>query len=195
VRRELLGRCERLISAQEWPDKLRAAYKSGKEPESGLAFACAEILRIDLWPIAMKRLQKAPHDQTLYFDLMRTSDRSRRQEVVAFAEDNLPLDRLASGPALELGLGDDWEARGALDCMLQEIEREGPFSDILVAAAMRSPVIRHRLQACAILLDRDPESWGELIEDALNLTLGDEPDEDVREQLQSLGRRLTAGEP
>jgi hypothetical protein len=60
---------------------------------------------------------------------------------------------------------------------------------------MRSPVIRHRLQACAILIDRDPESWGELIEDALNLTLGDEPDEDVREQLQSLGRRLTAGEP
>jgi hypothetical protein len=195
VRRELLGRCERLISAPDWPDKLRAAYKAGKVPESGLAFACAEILRIDLWPIAMKRLQKAPHDQMLYFDLMRTADRSRRQEVIAFAEDHLPLDRLASGPALELGLGEDWEARGALDCLLQEMERQGPYSDILVAAAMRSPVIRHRLQACAILLDRDPESWGELIEDALNLTLGDEPDEDVREQLQSLGRRLTAGEP
>jgi hypothetical protein len=195
VRRELLGRCERLMSAPEWPDRLRAAYKTGKEPASSLAFACAEVLRVDLWPIAMKRLQKAPHDQTLYYDLMRTSDRDRRRQVIAFAEQHLPLDRLASGPALELGLGDDWEARGALDCLLQEMERAGPFSDILVAAAMRSPVIRHRLQACAILIDMDPESWGERIEDALNRTLGDEPDEDVREQLQSLGRRLTAGEP
>jgi hypothetical protein len=195
LRRELLGRCERLASAPQWPDKLRAAYKSGKEPESGLAFACAEILRVDLWPIAMKRLQRAPHDQTLYYDCMRTRDRERRLQVIAFAEENLPLDRIATGPALELGLGDEWEARGALDCLLQEMERAGPFSEVLVAAAMRSPVIRHRLQACAILVDIDPESWGELIEDALNLTLGDEPDEDVREQLQSLGRRLTAGEP
>lgn len=195
VRRELLGRCERLMSAPEWPETLRAAYKSGKEPTSSLAFVCAETLRVDLWPIAMKRLQWAPHDQTLYFDLMRTSDRNRRQQVIDFAEKNLPLDRLASGPALELGLGDDWEARGALDCLLQEMERNGPFSDVLVAAAMRSPVIRHRLQACAILIDMDPESWGERIEDALNRTLRDEPDEDVREQLQSLGRRLTAGEP
>jgi len=195
VRRELLGRCERLLSAPEWPDRLRAAYKAGKEPASGLAFSCAEILRVDLWPIAMKRLQKKPHDQAIYYDLMRTTDLARRGEVIAFAEDHLPLDRIASGPGLELGLGDDRDARGALDCLLQEMERQGPFSDILVAAAMRSPVIRHRLQACGILIDRDPESWGDLIEDALNLTLGDEPDEDVREQLQSLGRRLTTGEP
>jgi len=195
VRRELLGRCERLMNAPQWPDKLRAAYKAGKEPASNLAFACAEVLRVDLWPIAMKRLEKAPHDQGLYFDLTRTTDRTRRAQVIAFAEDHLPLERIASGPGLELGLGTDWEARGALDCLLQEMERLGPFSDILVAAAMRSPVIRHRLQACTILIDMDPETWGERIEDALNLTLGDEPDEDVREQLQSLGRRLTAGEP
>jgi len=195
VRRELLGRCERLMTAPEWPEKLRAAYNAGNEPISTLAFACADVLRVDLWPIAMKRLHKAPHDQMLYFDLMRTSDRSRRQQVIDFAEKNLPIERLASGPALELGLGGDWEARGALDCLLQEMERAGPFSDVLVSTAMRSPVIRHRLQACAILIDMDPESWGERIEDALNLTLGDEPDEDVREQLQSLGRRLTAGEP
>jgi hypothetical protein len=195
VRRELLGRCERLMSAPEWPERLRAAYKAGKEPAAGIAFACAEILRVDLWPLAMKRLRKAPHDQGLYFDLLRTGDRTRRAQVMAFAEGNLSLERIATGPALELGLGDDWEARGALDCLLQEMEREGPFSDVLVAAAMRSPVIRHRLQACAVLIDLDPEAWGARIEDALHQTLGDEPDEDVREQLQSLGRRLTAGEP
>jgi len=195
VRRELLGRCERLMSAPEWPDRLRAAYKRGKEPATSLAFECAQVLRVDLWSIGIKRLANAPYDQELYFDLLRTGDRSRRAQVIDFAERNLPLDRIATGPALELGLGDDWEPRGALDCLLQEMERAGPYSEVLVAAAMRSPVIRHRLQACTILIDIDPESWGSHIEDALHDTLGDEPDEDVREQLQSLGRRLTAGEP
>ncbi|MHA1538095.1 MAG: hypothetical protein ACTSUD_11120 [Alphaproteobacteria bacterium] len=195
LRGELIGRTERVLSAPEWAERLRAAYRAGAEPQSGLAIACAEVLGVDLWEIGFRRLAKAPHEQQLYYDLLRTNDARKREKIIAFAEANLPLERIGSGPALELGLGDDWDVRGCLDFVLQEIERRGPYSERLMVAAMRSPVIRHRLRACQILAAMEPEGWGPLVEGALNACLGDEPDEDVRGELESLGRRLTTGEP
>ena len=195
LRRELIGRSERVLRAPEWANRVRTAYQAGAEPRSGLAFSCAEVLGINLWEIGFKQLKKAPHDQKLYYDLLRTSDSRKRQTIIDFAEVNLPLDQIGCGPALELGLGDDWDVRGCLDFVLQEIERRGPYSARLTVAALRSPVIRHRLQACQIMAAMEPESWGPQVETALNASLGDEPDEDVRGELESLGRRLTTGEP
>lgn len=195
LRRELIGRAECVLRAPQWAERVRNAYQAGAEPGSGLAFTCAEVLGVDLWEIGFKRLKKAPHEEKLYYDLLRTSDARKRQKIIDFAEANLPLAEIGSGPALELGLGDDWDVRGCLDFVLQEIERRGPYSEPIMAAALRSPVIRHRLQACQILAATEPEAWGPQVESALNASLGDEPDEDVRDELGSLGRRLTTGEP
>lgn len=193
VRRELLGQCERILRDPDWPDRLRAAYAGAAEPAATLAHACAEVLRVDLWNIAMARLKKAPHAQRLYIDLLRTGDRRRRQTVMSFAERHLPLAKLGAGPALELGLGDDWELSGCLDVLLQEMARRGPYHEVLAATGLRSPVIRHRLHACAVLAGRAPESWGDRVEAALQVSLTDEPDEDVRKELETLGKRLTEG--
>lgn len=195
LRRELIGRSERVLRAPHWANEVRNAYRAGVEPASDLAFACGQVLGIDLWEIGIKRLRKAPHDQKLYYELLRTNDSRKRQTVISFAEANLPLAEIGSGPALELGLGDDWDVRGCLDFVLQEMERRGPYSEPIMAAALRSPVIRHRLQACQIMAAMEPQGWGPHVETALNASLGDEPDEDVRDELESLGRRLTTGEP
>ena len=195
LRRELITRSEHVLRSPQWAGKLRDVYMTGEEPRSGLAFACAEVLGIDLWEIGFKRLKKAPHEEKLYYDLLRTNDARKRQTIIDFAEANLPLEQIGCGPALELGLGDDWSVRGCLDFVLQEIERRGPYSAPLTVAALRSPVIRHRLQACQVMAAMEPEAWGPLVETALNASLGDEPDEDVRSELESLGRRLTTGEP
>ena len=85
---------------------------------------------------------------------MRTDTPDRLARVVAFAEAHLPLDGIASGPADELGLGPAFQAHGCLDTLLQEMRRDGVYSPALVAAGLRSPVVRNRNMATNALEGR-----------------------------------------
>jgi hypothetical protein len=119
----------------------------------------------------------------------RPEDRDRIRRVIAFAEANLPLDEIASGPSNLIGLGSAYGAHRCLDFVVQEMRRHSVFSPRLVAAALRSPVVRNRNLAVAALENHPIEEWGpELARDLLRAASA-EPDEQVRERMEAVAAR------
>jgi hypothetical protein len=112
--------------------------------------------------------------------------------VIDLAEARLPLDRIATGAGDLLGLGSEFGAHGCLDSVLQEMRREGVFSNKLVAAGLRSPVVRNRNMALTALGKHAVSEWGPEVRGALRLLLADEPRDDVRARVQAQAARLSS---
>jgi hypothetical protein len=120
---------------------------------------------------------------------MRTDDLERIRRVIAFAEANLPLDEIATGPSDELGLGPAYSAHSCLDFIVQEMRREEVFGVRLVAAALRSPVVRNRNMAVAALEQHPVEEWGSSLIGDLRRAAAEEPDEELRERIKAVAAR------
>jgi|GEM_PF-7001071 len=99
---------------------------------------------------------------------------------------HLPLDKIATGPADELGLGTGFEAHGCLDTMLQEMKREActaPCWWLLVCgvrwyatATWRSTPLKDDRSACG----------GEMVVRAVKQVVTEEPRDDIRVRLTAL---------
>ncbi|HWP44097.1 MAG TPA: limonene hydroxylase, partial [Blastocatellia bacterium] len=168
---------------------VREAYLSESHQDQYLAWSLAEAVGIDLWEDAFARLEREPIDSMLYFQLMRTDDLSRVRRVIEFAEQRLPLTDIATGPEDAVGFGPEYKAHDCLDFILQEMKREGVFSDPLIAVGLRSPVIRNRNMAAAALEAHPVSAWGERIREALHKTVNDECSEELRERFRGLINR------
>ncbi len=86
-------RCDAILAHPRWPEVVRAGFRDGV-----WVWDLAEAVEVDLFEDAFARL-----DEFVFGDvwhLMRDDARSAR--VVRWAEAALPLDELASGPALHL---------------------------------------------------------------------------------------------
>jgi hypothetical protein len=90
-----------------------------------------------------------------WYFVMQTDALERIDRVVALAEERLPLEQIATGPADELGLGPKFEHHSALDFVLQDLSRFPGKGWPLVRAALRSPVVRNRNMAVRALA-----AWG-----------------------------------
>ena len=102
------------------------------------------------------------------------------------AERSVNWSPIATGPADLLGLGPEFELHACLDALLQHMQRPGVFSVPIVAAALRSPVVRNRHLAAAALEAHLGQLHQPAIRAALALTLADE----VHEELQHKWRTL-----
>jgi hypothetical protein len=151
-----------------------------------LAWQLAPIVGVDLWEAGFAHLAANPLDAGLYWKLLRTNEVARIQRVLAFAEEHLPLAKIASGPGVEMGLGPGYEAHHCLDFLVQEMRREEVFSSLLVAAALRSPVLRNRNMAATALESHPVATWDEAVRAALQQAADEEPGEELRARLQDL---------
>jgi hypothetical protein len=144
---------------------------------------------LDAWEACWRHLQDAPEDSQLYHRLARTPLGPRWQRLAAFAERELPLAALASGPEDRLFPPDGLrEPALALAAMVQDM-RPGRWSPPLLAAALLSPVISTRNAALHALGAAPPESWGGEVRSALRRLAIEEPTEDVRVRArEQLGR-------
>jgi hypothetical protein len=153
----------------------------------------AEAMGLDPWETGWRHLRDAPEDSELYRRLARTPIAARFARVVEFAERELPLARLASGPRDRLlPPAELREPSLALAALVQEM-RPGRWSAPLVAAGLLSPVISTRNAALHALESADPAAWGSAIRPALRRLALEEPTEDVRLRARAqLGRTSTA---
>jgi hypothetical protein len=159
-------------------------------PDAALAvWPIAEAMGLDPWEPGWRHLQDAPEDSGLYRRLARTPVAARFARLVAFAEHELPLARLASGPRDRLlPPAELREASLALAALAQEM-RPGRWSAPLVAAALLSPVISTRNAALHALESAEPTSWGGDVRAALRRLALEEPTEAVRLRARAqLGR-------
>ncbi len=144
----------------------------------------AKALGIDSWNQHFTRLEAGADDG--WFFVMRTDDPSRIDRVVALAEKRIPLDAIATGPAEEMGLGAPWANHGHLDFVLQDLRRFPGKGWSLIRAGIRSPVIRNRHMALRALSPWGIERWPSGAEGVLRATLADEPNTDVRDEIELL---------
>jgi hypothetical protein len=189
VRAELATRCREILGRPTWRGAVIAAYDSEDAQERHLAWILAPRVGVDLWEAGFARLADDPIDPHLYYNLMQSPDLDRVRQVVAFAEEHLPLDRIATGPGNERGLGPKFKAESCLDFVVQEMRREGVFSARLVWAALQSPVVRNRNMAIAALEHHPGEDWGPSLAAVLDRAAREEPDAQLRERMEGLAAR------
>src|SRR5262249_25733514 len=118
--------------------------------------------------------------------LLRQTDESRIDSVLAFAESILPFDQIETGPAEEVGIGPGFEPLETLDWVLQHLNRFPNRGWRLIKAGLRSHGIRNRNMAIHALAAWPRESWPP---EAMPLLLDAherEPDKNVMGRLTAL---------
>jgi hypothetical protein len=115
---------------------------------------------------------------------MQTDDPERIDRVITLAQERLPLEQIATGPADELGLGPEFEHHSALDFVLQDLDRFPGKGWLLVRAGLRSPVVRNRNMAVRALAAWGKEAWPEGAETLLRAALENEPRQDTRDHMR-----------
>jgi hypothetical protein len=185
--RAFLGEeCQEILGRPGWPERIRAAFGSADSHQRHLAWELAPLVGVDLWGEGFAQLKREPLDSTLYGHLLGSDDPVRLRQVIAFAEKHLPLEEVATGPDDQLGFGPEYQVHDCLDFLVQAMRSEGVFSDSLLAAALRSPVVRNRNMAITALQNHPVRDWGARVRTALHKTVRDEPDEELREKLRGL---------
>ena len=108
------------------------------------------------------------------------------RRIVALAEAALPLAAVATGPADSLGLGPEFAVHGCLDFILPRLAPYPGAGWSLVAAALRSPVIRNRHGALRVLDAWGLAAWPQAAYGALREAREIEPNDTVRTNMHCL---------
>ncbi len=190
-RNALVMSCDRILNRPEWAERARDGLGSKDDREFYRASRVAEALEIDTWEIHWRLLQESPTDTGRWLQVMGRCDDSRIGDVMAFADQNIDLAAIGTGPAEELGLGREWQQHQCLDCILQELRRFPGIGKEYVSAGLRSAVVRNRNQAVAALSAWGDNLWGDELRGALEAAARIEPDEDLRGRMEKVLR----GEP
>jgi len=176
--------CSQIIDQPRWPSQVQSALMSSDDLLFQDGDRAAEILGIDTWEFHWQRLQAAPHESAHWYGVMEGCNAERLPIVLQFAEESLNLAQIATGPAMEMGLGREYAERACLEFLVQGLERFPGEGGRFVETALKSPVIRHRNLALRVLSSWDQEAWPTGIRPALQQAVEIEPDEDVRQRME-----------
>ena len=182
-------RVEELLSKGVWKKVILDALQNGDRQTFWDASRACEKLGIDPWPYFLERT-KAGEDY--WWDLMRTSDASHIDDVLALAAAKIPLNEIASGPGSDLGLGVEYASHSALDFILQGLRDFPGKGWDFVKAGLRSPVIRNRNMAVRTLSEWGRDNWPDEVMEHVEKAIDEEPKADVQERLENVlaGRQL-----
>lgn len=189
LKERLAKRAGAILADPCWPDRVRAAFARGDGAEEWLAWTVAPDVGVDLWDAAFARLETSPVEDSLWWKLSERAEGDRLRDLVAFAETHLPLARIASGAAEADGFGESFQAHNCLESLLQNMAAKGVFSEALVTAALRNPVIRLRCRACERIAEL--ENPGPAILEALRAAVEVEPVAGLRKDLKAALAKAT----
>ena len=185
------AQCSAIVAKPQWKDLVQKSLETKEPLEFWNASQAAKVLGIDTWEIQWRRLQEAPTDSARWYEVMTRCNDQRIDMVLTFAEEHLPLEKVATGPGDEMGLGLEYEPHTCLDYILQELGNYPGKGAVLVEAALKSPVTRNRNWATNVLSSWGKDSWPSNMKPALEQAVAREPEEDVRERME----RVLAGKP
>jgi hypothetical protein len=173
------------IARPELHELVRRNLHEGSRTNYWYAKTLAPDVGIDLWPIIFDR-QHEEADGDYWHDLMQTEDAQRIDKVTTLAIDRLPLVSMASGPALEHGLGPDWKDHSALNYIVQDLKNFPGKGWKLIATSLRSPIIRNRNMGIKALASWSKSDWPTEALPLVRRAIQDEPDPKVKERLKGL---------
>ncbi len=184
LRERVLERIKSLLVLPHWQDLVQTGLQAKDATEFFNAQRAAGAIGVDVWDAHFTRLKSGEDDGWYY--VMQTDDPGRIDRVVALAKTKLPLDKIATGPGNELGMGLEWNPHRNLSFVLQELGRFPGKGWDLVRTGIRSPVVNNRHMALRALSAWGQDAWPEGGEDLLRRALADEPDEQVLKGLETL---------
>lgn len=153
VRAEVAEACLEILRMPRSKELVVDAYPNDSRNRHW-AWSIARLVGLDLWEKGFRLLEAEPASFPLYTDLLKTDDDARVTRLIAFAEERLPLDAIASGPSQQPCFS-LFQAEGCLNHAVAAMAMIGMFRPKLVAALLRSP--DHRARGFAIrVLDRFP---------------------------------------
>lgn len=191
-RSRMRAQCDAIISDPAWIDRAMEGLRSPNEHVFYEADRTSQVLGIEVSQIHWERLCESPLEPGRWYNVMKSCDADRIDEIVALAEKQLPLEEIASSPGNELGLGPDWKGHSCLDYILQELGRFPGHGVTLVATGLRSPVIRNRNMAVRAISDWGEGNWSDSMKILIEEALDNEPNDSVRECIRKVlsGERL-----
>ena len=187
-RETILENAGAILARPEWPEIVQNGLRSSDSSIFRQAAEAARVLEIDAWDLIFERLQRG---EDVWSYVVQTADPERIDRVVALAQERLPLEEIATGPAEELGFGPGYWDHRELDFVLQALRRFPGHGWPLLRAALQSPVISNRDMAASALATWGRAAWPPDAEFLLRSAFAHEPDEETREVLG----RVIAGEP
>lgn len=190
LRNALISKVETVKRLPYWPEVIAAELASTDPIKFSLADQAARAIGIDTWQHHFDRLKAGSGDS--WYAVMQTDNPKRIDEVLQLAESTIPLDKIATGPAEEMGLGLEWADHSHLDFVLQDLRRFPGKGWPLIRTGARSPVVRNRHMALRALSSWGKDRWPTEARALLQSALQEEPDEDVRSEIETLlaGKQL-----
>jgi len=190
-RQELLESCNRILGRPHWEEQARLALSSEEDRLFHQGNQVAEAFGIDTWEQHRNRLLQDTDDSGRWYQVMSRCNHDRIDDTIALAEQHIDLEKIATGPADEMGLGPRWEAHQCLDFVVQELRKFPGIGARLIEASLRSPVVRNRNMAIAALAEWEEHHWTDSMRTALSMAADLEPDDGARKRMQN----VLAGQP
>jgi len=185
----MVERCNEILLRSWWHDHIVGALEHAEGEEFEQAAQAARVLRIPTFRFHWERLQAESDSSFRWFHAATAVvTEGELRHLVGFAETRLPLEDIASGAAEELGLGAAYRWHMCLDMVLQRLASHPGVGWELVATALRSPVVRNRVQAVRVLSAWRPGHFKDYVRRAVEAAAHDEPDGDLREHFEKLLR-------
>lgn len=184
--------CEKIISNPKWEQVVWNHVEADDCSLNWKGREAARKLKIDIWDCIFSKLQNTSANgagcrkSAYYFELASTDNPQRFQTLVAYAEQNLPLKAIASGPAMEMGLGIKFQDHSYLDTMLQSLQNKDGVGSKLIEAGLWSRVIRNRHLAISALETWETEHYSPLMMTRLKALKKCEPDKTVKRKVAAL---------
>ncbi len=183
-RSELNAAITALLAAANYPELIAAGLASKDRKTFWDARALGDKLGIDTWEHSFRRQEGGDGDE--WFHLMQSDEPTRIDRVLALAARSMTLERLATGPTLELGFGPEFSSHNALDSIVSNLQRFPGKGRPFVAASLRSPVTRNRNTAIRTLDRWGADRWPKEAHSLLERAQREEPDDGIKARLSCL---------
>jgi hypothetical protein len=153
------------------------------------AWSAAQEIGIDLWEGMFNRLKAEPGDSFYFQESLRCAIApARMEQILDWAEAHLPLEEVATGPALEYGLGAKWAADISVGMALRHMVGEVGLRPRFVLTALKSRVISTRNGVLRVLAQTPRADWPAEVPPALHEAAPIEPDAQVKRGIEALIR-------
>lgn len=179
--------CDRILGWDKWPERITAGVSG---PDDGPAIHAAQALGVDVFDRLVEKIRADPYS-TAWYDAWLQADTRRAGQLADLARTLLPIDRIATGPADEQGIGPAWQAHRAFGWTVAALrDHPGAGGDLLLAG-LRTPLNVDRYMALNALSKWPARLWPPGATTAVGEAARTDPDEDVRR----FAARLTGGPP
>ncbi|MFS2059020.1 hypothetical protein [Kosakonia cowanii] len=185
IRQQIADDVEAIVAQEKWLTRVQQDLTACDNGDFYLALRAAKLLGIDTWEQVFARQQTVPNEANWY-ELMQTESPQRMERILQLAEQQLDLAAIASGPDTLMGLGAEYRQHGALDFILQDLNRFPGMGWSLIKTGLRSPVVRNRLMALNALEGWPEEQLPAELHGMLETAFHAEPDDNVRARLEKM---------